>query len=381
MIPKSVRLPFKKVDYASESGVINDEFELIDLALGHSPFGHPSAVDAIIDSVSPEQLTKYPAPYPRDLESLVFERFGLHQEERVFFSGAGSYGMLASILSNLISRESVQNGVSVLGYGPQFTNIAVLAERAQLPYESLPLPLKMSQDEKLLALAAHLDEKKQDVILYIDNPNNPTGDVASLETLRKLAEVTRETSHGEANLLIIDEAYGDFIEDEQSAVNLIADYPHIIVMRSLSKGVGIASCRVGYATMSSELAEVYENIQLVFPLDAITHAIAREALNPQTLRVFLEEMRKETASLKSLFLEKMEGIGIKAYPTNHAVSICLLQGPDDFYFKLLDVGIDTENMAEFKPTHTEMNASCVRVRVPGSKSEIHEVVKRLRNLL
>jgi len=67
--------------------------------------------------------------------------------------------------------------------------------------------------------------------VYIDNPNNPTGQVISLDVIE---EVTKKALEEEV-IVVVDEAYGDFMDIKNSAVNL--EYPNLIVVRSFSKGL------------------------------------------------------------------------------------------------------------------------------------------------
>lgn len=67
--------------------------------------------------------------------------------------------------------------------------------------------------------------------MYIDNPNNPTGQVISLDVIE---EVTKKALEEEV-IVVVDEAYGDFMDIKNSAVNL--EYPNLIVVRSFSKGL------------------------------------------------------------------------------------------------------------------------------------------------
>ena len=67
--------------------------------------------------------------------------------------------------------------------------------------------------------------------MYIDNPNNPTGQVISLDVIE---EVTKKALEEEV-IVVVDEAYGDFMDIKNSAVNL--EYPNLIVVRSFSNGL------------------------------------------------------------------------------------------------------------------------------------------------
>lgn len=376
-----IRNRFEKVDYASGSTPVKSTLSEIDLELGQSPLGFPPEVlnklMAELKRRPEEILNSYPTPYSeKSLAPLVIERFGLPESTRVFFNGDGSYGLLAAILSDLIDREEA-TGTKVIGYGPQFANIALLADRAEIPYEAVQPPLELSQAEKIRALVEHrIMNGEYPSIVYVDNPNNPTGDATGSDNLIELADVTAQNG----DLLIVDEAYGDFIDDSETAMKLIEQYPHLIVLRSISKGIGLASPRLGYAVTSPEVGHYYEDVQLVFAVDGIAYVIAQQVLQPGVLEKFLPKVREETAYVKGYFIEQLELAGIKTFPTHPDVSIFMAQGPEEFYQKLKSVGINTEDGAAFRKTY-DLDSSYVRIRVPKTIEEVNEALARIATIL
>lgn len=375
--PKSpvIRKRFDIVDYASRKK--ESSYKRIDLALGHSPLGYPKEIDSALKKATPEDLINYPTPYPEtDLSPMVKERFNLPKETRVFFNGDGSYGLLASMLNDLVSKKQIQRGVRIIGYGPQFTNVALLADRAEIPYDAVQPSLELDLADKLGSLVEHREKNRKPAIVYVDNPNNPTGDFATLNKLIPLAEITKKRK----DLLIVDEAYGDFTEDSETAMRLIKKYPHLIVLRSVSKGVGLASPRLGYAVTSPEIGHVYENVQLVFAVDGLTLLLAQVALNPKILEGFLREVRDKTNYVKTYFIKKLKMLGISVYPTDNDVSIFMAKGPNKFFEKLYSVGIDVENLHTFDRTYKGLDSSYVRFRVPATIKEVNEAISRIATI-
>ncbi len=362
-------------DYASD--VTRPEgIEEIDCGLGHSPFGFPEVAREALKNIDPRLLNEYPAdPYSDALAANVRRRFGLEKKAGVFFDGAGSYGLLATILSNLVANEGVRRGSRVIGVGPQFTNIAMLAHRAEVPYQPLTPDLNLPYEEKLDLLVANREKDRQAAIVYVDNPNNPTGAAVGIDKIVDLAEATAN-----GDLLIVDEAYGDAVPDSWSAFNILESYPHIIVVRSLSKTIGLASPRLGYVGMSEPVADVYREMRLVFTVDALTYLIAHKVMEPEVLAEFLPRVRQMTMEKKLEFLDILAKNGVNVFESMDTVSILLAEGGDNFYEKLFALGINTEDGATFEPTHPEMNNSMVRFRIPADSRKIQEVGKRLKNI-
>lgn len=362
-------------DYASSEDKPADGWEPIDCGLGHSPFGCPPEIKAVMDKIDLKDLVEYPGdPFAKGLSAKVRERYGLSDNTEVFLGGAGSYGLLASIFSDLVDfgyRSSADGGI--VGFGPQFTNVAMLANRAGIDYFPVEPRLQLGADQKCAVLCEWLEGQNSGrKIVYLDNPNNPTGDYTSPESLVELLGLTQRRG----DLLIIDEAYGDSISDPGSAFGQVENYENVICLRSISKTVGLASPRLGYAVMSKDLARAYKKIELVFNVDKVTQLIGSMALDINIIGDFLEVVRKRTTEAKGKFIEMLRDHEIAVFPTNDAVSIMLAQGEQTFYQDLLSVGILTEAGSSFKYTHQQMNDSFVRFRVP-TPDKIDQVSSRL----
>jgi histidinol-phosphate aminotransferase len=361
-------------DYASDQGKVNESFSLIDCGLGHSAFGYPPEVDEARNLLTAKLLSEYAGddPFSKSLARPVRSRFNLKDTTDVFFNGAGSYGMLADILNDFVDPQAIRQGLTIVGFGPQFTNINMLANRAGIPYRPVEPELGETQSSKLQHLIESRRSAKKPAIVYIDNPNNPTGNANTIAEIRQLVA---ETSG--RDVLIVDEAYGDLLPDSESAIPLTEEFNNLIVIRSLSKGIGLASPRLGYSVMSPNIAEAYKKIELVFGIDTFTRLLGMIALNPDTLSTFLLEVQNKTATIKTELISGLETMGIQVFPTVPTVSIFLAKGNDHFHQKLLDKGINTEDGATFKPTHSKMDGSMVRMRIPNSSDQVGQIHQRI----
>jgi histidinol-phosphate aminotransferase len=111
-------------------------------------------------------------------------------------------------------------------------------------------------------------------LTFITTPNNPTGDAISIKDIESLAVAV--AAHG--GLLVVDEAYAEF-SSELSAVGLIATYPHVLVIRTMSKAFAFAGARVGYLVADSLVVDAMLLVRLPYHLSAITQAAALVALD------------------------------------------------------------------------------------------------------
>ena len=111
-------------------------------------------------------------------------------------------------------------------------------------------------------------------LTFITTPNNPTGEAISIGEIEKIAQSV-------PGLLVVDEAYAEF-SDEVSAVTLIAKYPQIVVIRTMSKAFSFAGARVGYLLAHPSVVEAMLLVRLPYHLSTLTQGAALVALGFKT---------------------------------------------------------------------------------------------------
>lgn len=140
------------------------------------------------------------------------------------------------------------------------------------------------------AIARALREHRPSLLL-LASPNNPTGTALPLTQVRELLEATRTSGpdvegQPSATVVVIDEAYAEFRrEGVPSALTLLADYPHLVVTRTMSKAFSLAGLRLGYCAASAQIIRHLQTVRLPYHLSGVTQAVARAALGhaPQLL--------------------------------------------------------------------------------------------------
>ncbi|MBR3866608.1 MAG: aminotransferase class I/II-fold pyridoxal phosphate-dependent enzyme [Butyricicoccus sp.] len=186
-----------------------------------------------------------------------------------FILGNGSYDILCNM--NLLC---LTNGRKVLGHAPQFTAYIDHVACSGSGYAAYYLP---KEQNYAFSAEGYLAEMRDEFDLFIiENPNNPTGQMLPLGTIRRIAQKALEME----KILIVDEAYGEYIPFGSSAINLVRDFPNIIVTRSFSKGWGMAGVRLGYgvASTESDLLEQLQKLVLPFNSNAVARTLAESAL-------------------------------------------------------------------------------------------------------
>ncbi len=122
-------------------------------------------------------------------------------------------------------------------------------------------------------------------LTFITTPNNPTGSSVTIQEIEEMAKVV-------PGLLVVDEAYAEF-SDETSAVTLIEKYPHVVVIRTMSKAFSFAGVRLGYLVADQSVIDALFLVRLPYHLSAITQAAAEVALE------FKDELLGNVAQLIS----------------------------------------------------------------------------------
>ena len=117
-------------------------------------------------------------------------------------------------------------------------------------------------------------EKNKPTLTFITTPNNPTGGAVTISEIEKLADACKSVG----GLLVVDEAYAEFSQ-EQSAVTLIANNPHVIVIRTMSKAFAFAGARVGYLVSDVAVKDAMMIVRLPYHLSALTQAAAQVAID------------------------------------------------------------------------------------------------------
>ncbi len=109
-------------------------------------------------------------------------------------------------------------------------------------------------------------------VVFLTSPNNPTGTAAPLAVIEAICDAA-------AGLVVVDEAYAEFArEGWPSALALLPRYPHLVVIRTMSKAFAMAGARIGYLAAAPEVIEKLLLVRLPYHLSAVTQAVARAAL-------------------------------------------------------------------------------------------------------
>lgn len=328
----------------------------IDCRLGINPHGSPlNFTNSFSFEIS--KLCNY---YDSGLTDSIRSRLGKFWDidyKNIYFEN-GSMAILCNIFNKLI----VSSGKVMLGLGPQFVDAVTEWELSGGKY------IKSSSIEELkLNIEDHPGS-----LIYIDNPNNPTGRIYDKSDMVSLAIKAKE--HG--SVLVVDEAYGDYLDMDESTVGLTKSYSNVIVVRSFSKGIGLAAIRLGYVVINESLRSFFDNMIIPFCVSLPSLLIASAALD--SIEDFLRDSISRTIVTKKEVILSLEKQGHKVLPTSLKTPIMLVKchGLDATkYFG--DMGILVTPTNSYSKTADYLDRQYCRIRIPRDDNQLIEFLSRL----
>ena len=205
-----------------------------------NPFGpSPKALEAMSDSQ--KIAARYPDALEEELAQALAKLHGVLPENVLLGCGSGEILRMADMA--FLGQEK-----RVVAAEPTFE--AVLAYARVTRSEAVKVPLTSDHRHDLVKMAEACDERTG--LVYVCNPNNPTGTIVTREELRAFVDRVPKTA-----TILVDEAYFHFVEDGRyaSAFEWIGTTPNLIVVRTFSKIYGLAGMRLGYAVVTKGTVE------------------------------------------------------------------------------------------------------------------------------
>ena len=225
---------------------------------------------AITDAVATvaSDLNRYP---DRDatvlrtkLANYINEQSGTKFSEENIWAANGSNEIIQSIFLAFAQG-------SVLGFTPSYSMHPLIAKVTGSSW----IDGKRNADFSLnTADAVSEILKHKPTLTFITTPNNPTGGAVTIDAIQMLADAAKSVG----GLLVVDEAYAEFSQ-EISAVTLIANNPHVIVIRTMSKAFAFAGARVGYLVSDQAVKDAMMIVRLPYHLSTLTQAAAQVAID------------------------------------------------------------------------------------------------------
>ena len=239
---------------------------IVSLTSNENPYG-PSAGALKAAAEATAKSAYYPGMISRELTQLIADRHGLATENIVLSSGSNE--ALCAAATGWAKRGSIVTAA--------LTYDLHLGFAAKIGAEVVRVPLNSDMSINLDSVAAAVDNSVS--LVYICNPNNPTGMTLDGDVLRDFCRTI-----GRQATVIVDEAYNELTEDPNytSMVDLVREGENVIVMRTFSKLYGMAGLRVGYGIGRPDLVARVGNYITSWP-NVVGLAAAHASYNDEDL--------------------------------------------------------------------------------------------------
>ena len=300
-------------------------------------------------------INRYPDPLQRKLKRALAKVKGVQPEQILL--GNGSDEVL-----DLIFRTFCEPGAEeVLLLPPTYGMYGVLAKLNNIQIKEVPLNQDFLPDINGILTAVSATTK----IIFVCSPNNPSGNAVPLELIKTLLD-------GFKGIVVVDEAYADFSEEE-SALSLLKDYPQLLVCQTFSKAYGLAGIRLGMCFAHPSVIDYFNKIKPPYNVNALSQeqALARLAdykTVQEQVALLIEERRKlDKALIQFDFI-------VKIYPSDANFLLMVVDDAYKRYNQFLAAGVVLRNRSRLQGCKNTLR---VTVGTPEENSNFIEICKTI----
>lgn len=348
--------PGKPLDELEREYGVTDS---IKLASNENPFGaSPKAMEAIKYTLS--DLHRYPDGSSYYLTQAIAEQQHVAPEEIVFGNGSNE-------LIEFLVKAFVQNDSEVITSHPSFL---MYQKFVQIRGGVNHVVALKGMRHDLEAIMVAVNEKTR--LIFLDNPNNPTGtNIAPVDLYNFISNLPEHV------ILVLDEAYVDFMAEDQrvdvySLIRNTTSRCGMVFLRTFSKAYGLSGLRIGYGLMPKEIADCLHKVRQPFNINSLAQVGALASLED-------EEFYNRTLTLNRegmIYLrESVEKMGCTAYPSQTNFFMIDVKGDADMlYTSMLHRGVIVRSMSAYG------FKNCVRITV-GTREENERFLKALSQCL
>jgi histidinol-phosphate aminotransferase len=311
---------------------------IIKLASNENPLGPGKKALAAIQATLP-QLALYPDGNGFNLKQALARKYGLDIGQITLGNGSNE-------ILELVARAFLTTEHDVVFSQHAFAVYPIVTQAVGAKAVVVPA---VNYGHDLSAMLQAVTEKTR--LVFVANPNNPTGTWIDQSSLERFIKALPETC-----LCVLDEAYYEFVNSTDSAdsIGWLKKYPNLLITRTFSKAYGLAGLRVGYGLSSPELADILNRVRQPFNNNMLALAAAEAALSDaehleRTITVNARGMQQLTDGFRKLGLEWIPSHG-------NFVSVDLKQPGLPVYEALLRKGVIVRPVANYEmPNHLRVS--------------------------
>ena len=323
------------------------------LASNENPLGpSPLAVKALRKGIS--GLNRYPDGSCFYLRSALSEKLSVSGSDIIFGNGSNE-------IIELAVRTFLSPGDEAIMAHPSFVVYSMIVQAVQ--GKSVVVPLREWRHD-LEAMAAGITDKTK--IIFIANPNNPTGTINTMEEMDSFMEKVPDRV-----LVVVDEAYYEYVRsgDYADSMSYYGLGRNILMLRTFSKIYGLAGLRVGYGIAKAEIITEMNKVRQPFNVNTLAQMAAAAALKDQA---HVEKSRRTNERGIKYLYRQLKALKIDFIPSQANFIYVPLRddAAPQLYNDLLKEGIIVRPMGP--------RAIRITVGLPGENKRLIEALKKIR---
>lgn len=295
--------------------------DIVKLASNENPLGaSPCALTAARAAL--DEISLYPDGNGFALKDALTKRYGVALNQVVLGNGSNDVLELTAHAFLTVGDRAVysDHAFAVYPLATQAVGATGISVKAQ----------DYGHDLTAMRMAAVAHQAK---LIFIANPNNPTGTFLSGEALHEFLSLLPQSI-----LVVLDEAYNEYLPEScrYDSVSWLSEFPNLLVSRTFSKAYGLASLRVGYALGNPQVIDMLNRVRQPFNVNSVAQAAAVAALQDaefvqRTFELNLQGMAQLTEGLRALGLPYIPSFGnFVSFHINNAAQV---------YRRLLELGV------------------------------------------
>lgn len=310
-------------------------------ALGPSP-----RALAALQSADPRQAAVYPSGDAYHLRHKLAERF--RHSPDAFIVGNGANELIAFVI-----KAFCQEGDNIITADRTFAVYEWVAGFSGYEARLVPLRDYGFDDEAMLAA---VDDRTK--IIFVCNPNNPTGTYWDERRLRRFLDRVDGRQ-----IVVLDEAYGEFVEagDFPDGMSLINEYPNLVVFRTFSKMFALAALRIGYLAGDEKVVEVIRRTCVVYSVNSLAQLAAIGSLADADEHI--DRTRRMVNEAREFLRRELTRLGLFHFGDQANYMVVRLPVSDTLaYRKLMREGVMVRTMTGFRfPNHIRVTLGPIPV--------------------
>ena len=269
--------------------------EVVDFSASINPLGVSPRVAKAIRQV---ELSTYPDPDCVELRDALGDRLGIGRERILVGNGSTE-------LIHLVARARLRPEDTAAVLAPTFGEYEAACRLQQV--EPLLVPAERDAEFRWdIPEAVGRLARLRPAVVYVCNPNNPTGVYLAPDEIEACARAV-----GDTGMLVVDEAYASFVDERWSSTPLL-ELGNVVLIRSMTKDHGLTGLRLGYMLAPARVVREVGRFQYAWSVNAVAQAAGIAALDDP---VHVEEGRQVVKAAREYLASEIRGLGLACAPS------------------------------------------------------------------